>query len=64
MLSDKRKQILNIIGMLIMMGILVLSGIGQGTWNWCRITLFLIGFVGLIISVVIKCTRKISKDIL
>ena len=46
MLSDKRKQILNIIGMLIMMGILVLSGIGQGTWNWCRITLFLIGFVG------------------
>ena len=61
MLSDKRKQILNIIGMLIMMGILVLSGIGQGTWNWRRITLFLIGFVGLIISVVIKIIQIIKK---
>ena len=61
MLSDKRKQILNIIGMLIMMGILVLSGIGQGTWNWCRIKLFFIGFVGLIISVVIKIIQIIKK---
>ena len=47
--------------MLIMMGILVLSGIGQGTWNWCRIALFLIGFVGLIISVVIKIIQIIKK---
>ena len=61
MKPNKRMQLLNVIGMVIMLSILVLSGIGQGTWNWCRITLFAIGLVGLILIVTNKIRQIMKK---
>ena len=34
MLPDKKRQIMNIIGMLLLLLVLVLANIGQGTWSW------------------------------
>ena len=61
MLPDKKRQIMNIIGMLLLLLVLVLANIGQGTWSWQRITLLTIVAIMLIISAVIKIKRILGE---
>ncbi|AUX16531.1 hypothetical protein AB283_09250 [Lactobacillus amylovorus] len=61
MMPDKRKQILSIVGMLILLLILVFSNLGQGTWSTFRIVLLVVGLSMLIVSVIYRIIQILKE---
>lgn len=60
-MPDKRKQILSIVGMLILLLILVFSNLGQGTWSTFRIVLLVVGLSMLIVSVIYRIIQILKE---
>lgn len=61
MMPDKRKQILSIVGMLILLLILVFSNLGQGTWSTFRIVSLVVGLSMLIVSVIYRIIQILKE---
>lgn len=60
-MPDKRKQILSIVGMLILLLILVFSNLGQGTWSTFRIVSLVVGLSMLIVSVIYRIIQILKE---
>lgn len=61
MMPDRRKQILSIVGMLILLLILVFFNLGQGTWSTFRIVLLVVGLSMLIVGVIYRIIQILKE---
>ena len=50
MLPDKKKQVAQKVGMLVLILVVVVNNICQEEWTWYSLALLIVGVIGLILS--------------
>ena len=57
MLPDKKKQVAQKVGMLVLILVVVVNNICQEGWTWYSLALLIVGVIGLILSTIFQIIK-------
>ena len=57
MLPDKKKQVAQKVGMLVLILVVVVNNICQEEWTWYSLALLIVGVIGLILSAIFQIIK-------